>query len=342
MLIECNWQSKTVPCEQLFQKVKTTYGFCCAFNYYGMNDVSNLVASKPKNTSYIVGGAGPALGLRVVLDLDREQYTSAIRPIYGLSVVVQSSIEFPEMSLQSHTIEVSEELTLSVTPKVFQSTESIRGMNINKRKCLFDNEGQLEWSDKYSYKTCISECKARAIFHYCDCWPYYYPRIRPRKICSLLDIPCLRKHKYNYSTLNKIGDDKELSYADNCSCHPQCNEVIYSLHSDRAKASEMVDFVKTNQSVLNVFYDTVGCHKTEKDVYNTWDRALSSVGGIIGLCIGGSIITIVEIIYFFCQSIMCTFQKKEKRNEVHNYNRQIYIHNVKPYFHKEPVTIFRH
>ncbi|KAK4886842.1 hypothetical protein RN001_003113 [Aquatica leii] len=334
MLKECYWKSNEISCNILFRKIKTTQGFCCGFNHYGTFDISDLVAREPVNNSYFSGGTGPALGLKVIMDLEEDQYKSSIKPVYGFNVAVQPPTDFPEMNLLSYSLEASEDLTLSVTPKLFVSAKSIRSVPLKRRQCLFPDEGTLEWTNVYSYKTCTSECKARAIYQYCKCWPYYYPLLKSLRICSLLDVKCLGLHKYNYSTMNDDPeDDDELSTADKCNCYPQCNEIQYTLHSDRAKATPMQDYFNTNYSILNVHYDTVGCHKTEKDVYNTWDRALSSVGGIVGFCIGGSIITVIEIVFFFCQSIFYTLRKKPKVTQINTINQDLYT-NFKPNIQK--------
>lgn len=46
MIKKCYWQSAEVQCSQIFGFVKTSQGYCCAFNYYGTVDtVDNLELS---------------------------------------------------------------------------------------------------------------------------------------------------------------------------------------------------------------------------------------------------------------------------------------------------------
>lgn len=44
----------------------------------------------------------------------------------------------------------------------------------------------------------------------------------------------------------------------------------------------------------------------------TWDMLLASLGGIFGLCLGGSLISVVEIVYFFIKSLYRTFKAPNK------------------------------
>lgn len=41
------------------------------------------------------------------------------------------------------------------------------------------------------------------------------------------------------------------------------------------------------------------CIKYRRDMYMTWDGLFASFGGIFGLCLGGSVISLVELFYFF-------------------------------------------
>lgn len=41
------------------------------------------------------------------------------------------------------------------------------------------------------------------------------------------------------------------------------------------------------------------CIKYRRDMYMTWDGLFASFGGIFGLCLGGSVISLVELFYFY-------------------------------------------
>ncbi|KAK5643711.1 hypothetical protein RI129_007556 [Pyrocoelia pectoralis] len=257
MLKECYWKNKRISCTKYFQRIKTSGGFCCAFNYDGMFDISNLVDRNPVNHSYYIAGSGSDLGLRIVLDAQANKYHSVTKPVYGFN-------------------------------------------------------GNLYWSDRYSYKTCTSQCKAYTILKLCKCLPFYYPLIRKRKICSLMDVPCLEENMYNYSSLNhrrnlEVGEKGQVNDGNGCNCHPQCEKTVYELYPDRVKATTK-KYYNTNYSILNVYYNTNSCQKTESDLYSSWQGAIALVGGIVGLCLGGSIVTVLEIIFFGCQ---CPVNDKE-------------------------------
>ncbi|KAF2880215.1 hypothetical protein ILUMI_25951, partial [Ignelater luminosus] len=71
-------------------------------------------------------------------------------------------------------------------------------------------------------------------------------------------------------------------------------------------------YINQNLSILNVYYSSAGCTKVERDVYYTWDRILASIGGIFSLCLGGSIISIVQCFYFIGK-VISDFEMKTNK-----------------------------
>lgn len=54
-----------------------------------------------------------------------------------------------------------------------------------------------------------------------------------------------------------------------------------------------------NFTTVNVYFRELTCTKYRRDIYMTWDSLFSQFGGIFGLCLGGSLLTIVELLYAF-------------------------------------------
>lgn len=50
---------------------------------------------------------------------------------------------------------------------------------------------------------------------------------------------------------------------------------------------------------LRVYYKDKTCVQYKRTVVFTWDASLAAFGGIFGLCTGGSIISIIEVAYYF-------------------------------------------
>lgn len=52
-------------------------------------------------------------------------------------------------------------------------------------------------------------------------------------------------------------------------------------------------------TTLKVHFKELTCIKYRRDMYMTWDGLLAAFGGIFGLCLGGSVISLVEMAYYF-------------------------------------------
>ncbi|KAF2886591.1 hypothetical protein ILUMI_19582, partial [Ignelater luminosus] len=74
-------------------------------------------------------------GLRLLLDIEKDQYVSTIKPVY-----VQDGAVFPDMHWSTNSLQPSEELKISVTPDVYVGTRNLRNIHPEKRGCLFEDE----------------------------------------------------------------------------------------------------------------------------------------------------------------------------------------------------------
>lgn len=88
------------------------------------------------------------------------------------------------------------------------------------------------------------------------------------------------------------------------------------------------NFSNTNSNnyiTVNTFFRELTCTKYRREIYMTWDTLFSQFGGIFGLCLGGSVLSVVELIYIF------TFKLWEyvriSRNNKNVKTFQIPIHN---------------
>ncbi|XP_049825892.1 sodium channel protein Nach-like [Aethina tumida] len=279
MLLRCKWNDKDTNCSSLFTHIKTTYGFCCSFNYKNVLHGNNATFS-----DVFVSGVGPQFGLKVSLNIDEDQYVSPIKPYHGLEVAIHEPYQFPDMVFASTTLSPGYKIALPMDPTVFSSDEDIRVIGKKNRGCIFYDERQMSWTRKYSFSSCITD--------------------------------------YNLSKSMK-----------KCHCLSQCNQVTYEYRTVHQYYSSPVvgyDDDSINETVLNVYFNDVACTQYKRSIYITWDSLLASIGGIFGLCMGGSIISLIEIVYFFVQLLIYRPLKNKVLNVKPNYNAQIYVAELYP------------
>uniref|UniRef100_A0A336M215 CSON006867 protein n=1 Tax=Culicoides sonorensis TaxID=179676 RepID=A0A336M215_CULSO len=119
------------------------------------------------------------------------------------------------------------------------------------------------------------------------------------------------------------------------SCYPTCDYLRYELQTTHTviRDTSEINIVGANgprvtvdpsrQSVIHVYYGDMFVKEFEQSMISTWYDLLSSLGGIMALITGGSVMTIVEITYlmtgrfgaFYVRKVMKRFMKLKMKRE---------------------------
>lgn len=126
-------------------------------------------------TGTYINGAGEYVGLVFQVDTHPEYYISPTEYYYGAEILIHDSNDFPDMAVVAALVQPGEELRLAVNPEAITSAFEVRHMDVQQRKCWFDNEIDLILAERYSFESCMVECKAAHAIELCHCLPYYFP-----------------------------------------------------------------------------------------------------------------------------------------------------------------------
>lgn len=87
---------------------------------------------------------------------------------------LHSSMEAPDIAVRTFysTIDIFKSLEVSAISTF--STENVRFLNVEQRKCRFPTESTLVTSPVYSYRLCRNECRMKLARKLCGCVPYFY------------------------------------------------------------------------------------------------------------------------------------------------------------------------
>ncbi|XP_058804612.1 pickpocket protein 28-like, partial [Phymastichus coffea] len=332
LLLRCSWEGQRYDCSKIFKPVKTPEGFCCAFNYH-VDDTENSpykIRKKIKNvTSEVkrnltkeepgvhepltVPGAGRDMGISVVIDLEENTYFGSIRPSVGASILVHDPFNYPEVEVLTSFIQPMQEMAVMLSGSIVASEANVKTLDLTRRNCWFNDEVKLSISSVYSYQSCITECRIRYIRRYCNCVPFFYPNYYQARTCSLDDINCLTKNRGSLSNLRTIIDvvnENDTRDSAKCDCLPSCNDTTYTSNSENTIMSNvsfhsplLQGFDVKKVSLASVYFRGITCLKYRKEIWMSWDDLLASFGGIFGLCVGGSFVSLVEILYFFIKKL---------------------------------------
>jgi len=118
---------------------------------------------------------------------------------------------------------------------------------------------------------------------------------------------CLKK---NPSLLNSI-DAKFGSLGANTICDKQCpiecNSVSYSL-------SALSNALNTPYSLVNIYYEDFFYALIKEDPKTSFDTLVGTIGGLLGLFLGASLISFYEIIYLLISVIYISLRSFKNKN----------------------------
>ena len=109
-------------------------------------------------------------------------------------------------------------VTIIIKAQMIESSEDVRNINKQDRKCLFHDEamGKLKMTKFYTQETCLLECKIKEVESICNCVPWSYPSENGTKICDYFGHRC-----FDYQMRFAGGGCME-------DCPTECSEVMYS------------------------------------------------------------------------------------------------------------------
>jgi acid-sensing ion channel, other len=180
-----------------------------------------------------------------------------------------------------------------------------------RRNCYFEDERKLKFFHIYTKFNCIQECLANATLEICKCARFLDVRkceSRVETLEILLSVICAGKENVTichewyeadcplrvHSTMN---EESSKSF-ERCDCLASCNSIDYNtnVHLEKFKAENDSEMVKASMSVYFADDEFVVLRR-----YASFGTVtlLSNVGGLLGLFLGVSVLSVVEVFYFF-------------------------------------------
>ncbi|XP_020647763.3 acid-sensing ion channel 4 isoform X1 [Pogona vitticeps] len=293
MLVECRFQSK--PCgPQDFTPVYTRYGKCYTFN-------------GDRNKPRVTRQSGMGNGLELMLDIQQEEYLPIWRETNetsfeaGIRVQIHSQDEPPYIhqlgfgvSPGFQTFVSCQEQRLTYLPQPWGSCRaSVKGEQV------------LPGYDSYSIAACRLQCEKEAVVRNCQCRMVHMPG--NETICSPnVYIECADH------TLDAAVEDSQ----ERCVCPTPCNMTRYGKEISMVripnkgsarylarKYNRNETYIRENFLVLDIFFEALNYESIEqKKAYNL-AGLLGDIGGQMGLFIGASVLTVLEILDYIYEVI---------------------------------------
>ncbi|XP_068630732.1 sodium channel protein Nach-like [Battus philenor] len=246
----------------------------------------------------VTSESGRGSGLSVILNVQPNDYPpwSSI-PYYGAKILLSDPNDYPETTILYKFVSIGESLDMKVQPMVFQSDDDVRRVSPERRSCWFHDEAVLEYTDRYSHETCITECKMRNFLKYCGCVPYKYPIDATTRICEFEHLKCLN------NVTAYISEEQRACYP---ICYMECRDKRYSITSDltpfvsRLFPTTVIENHNVSElSALQVYYARASCNSYKLMLLMDLNYFIATYGGIFSLSFGASLLTVSELVYLF-------------------------------------------
>lgn len=279
----CKFRDEKINCCHDFKPFYGEYGFCFAFNsrYYGSyrqeirNDHIHLLSETDKKWA-----------LTFVLKRKSRVFVFSSDDTIGLDYKPQ------------FTWDVGYQTELLITMKQTYTTEDCHSLTINQRKCIFPDEKSVNYykDDVYSFSGCMKECRMKKALRLCGCIPPFYSPVAgvptPIKYCKIEHIACLKEKKGNITSLKGCGD-----------CELSCLNTVYDI--EKFTKTMLSEATAENEQKCSVEYLTWPIIRYKREILFGWVDLLVSFGGIAGLFLGFSLLSGVEIVYYFTMRACC-------------------------------------
>nr|XP_023021680.1 uncharacterized protein LOC111510056 [Leptinotarsa decemlineata] len=347
-LKNCSWMSENHDCLKIFRPIVTDEGLCMTFNMLDDRLVYRNVVHLPavnKNLNHAFPHwtvdygysenagintyprrallAGSSNALIVNMEVEKADLDYACTSFQGYQVVLHKAIRFPTVQQHYFRVPLGKSVIVAISASQLLTSEDVKYYSSTKRECYLQGEKDLKFFQNYTQFNCKLECLANHTLHLCGCVAFYMPRERGIPICGNGNKQCMKDVK-NYLDMSGLRHsiDGESTIRNfgvlHCDCLPMCTLVEYNTEiteidfdlykeiesigintdkDERLASSQLVIYFKSNRFIPYM----------RNELYGHLDF-LANIGGLLGLFVGFSIVSLIEIIYFLSVRIICNMK----------------------------------
>ena len=183
MMLLCQVARVEVNCSDIFTRVPTDSGMCCALNVEDSlrsSDYQSLVKEMQgdKKAQKVKSREGRSNGLRLTLDLHSNtvSFGTIDQQFSAFKMFIGEPAQFPMMRDKSIHLQPGREHFVDLSATVV-STNGIRDISPEARGCFFKDEGDLEFYKRYTFANCRMECLIKEAEEKHNCIPWFLPKV---------------------------------------------------------------------------------------------------------------------------------------------------------------------
>ncbi|XP_055840713.1 pickpocket protein 28-like [Episyrphus balteatus] len=334
----CFWKDK-VNCEDLFDPVLTEDGICFSFNLIKSENYQSELNNFDNNDRKIdwdlehgyneealysleafpfhAVGAGITESFVLIPTDEIEDEDNKCRTyLQDFKLIVQTPGEVPQVKKNFINIPFDHDVLLTIKPQIMTTSEGLRHYTPERRQCYYQNERYLRYFTKYTQANCELECLANQTLAKCGCVKFSMPRSLSHPICGSKKVFCADQIANNFSSWKFMAKTKPFGEsACTGNCLPTCFDIKY-----KAEIEQQIP----GDGITKLFRLTLLQIKFEEDVFNGLLRSelysitdfIANCGGLLGLFMGVSILSLVELVYFFTVRLLMNLKERRQIQDV--------------------------
>ncbi|ESN94076.1 hypothetical protein HELRODRAFT_180244 [Helobdella robusta] len=269
----------------------------CNDNYIKLSGAQEL----GEHNLYVIR-PGAFLGLMIMLDVNQSDYFIQPSLTAGYRVWLHEPNEPPRMMKMGFKVGAGQSVNVDVSV-----------IKISRQKPPY---GTCTDEENYNQVDCEWKCFNREVVKVCNCRPIYMKAIGNESVCDYYDERCCA---------DKFFDDfyfQNLNQEFSCHCPPACNEIMYPAFVTGARYSNNIlahlssvskysqKYIKENIVSVNVYLSSMQYTKLVTTAGYSVMSLLSDLGGALGLVLGSTFLTLIEIVEMLHEFIVYNFAKQ--------------------------------
>ncbi|XP_046582512.1 acid-sensing ion channel 1A-like [Haliotis rubra] len=295
---QCDWES--APCGQDdFIYLDTDMGKCFTYN---------------ANGSLLARNSGRAHGLRLLLNVQEEEYIRSHDGYLGTGfmVAVHAPEVIPIMSQMGMAVGPGFQHFVGIGVKEVTAHEGVAGCGDRPLKYITRN---------YSREACKDDCELDFIISICNCNDFTNKSLDIAVCTPQQYQECFLPAKARYLQIDtgcEAGCPEPCSYTRFTTQHsstPLTRNYITAYTKAKGKTEE---YWRRNLVILEMYLSSMTYEHIEKQLgYEILDL-FCDIGGALGLLLGASLLTVLEVFDFLC---ITAFTAVFEKNKIHKTDR---------------------
>ncbi|KAL9702252.1 hypothetical protein quinque_005770 [Culex quinquefasciatus] len=260
-------------------------------------------------------GSGFESGIYLQLQIPTSYEDYHCREAQGFKVLLHSPAEYPVTSKKFLRLTFSHEVTIVIKPEIMLTSKSLHSYTPSRRRCFFSHERKLQFFAIYNQANCELECLTNYTRKLCSCVRFSMPHHGRTKICESYQLECCIQAENEVQLLiANEGIGKESLSEDQCRCLPACNSIEFDTeitqtkydflksyelrYKSRIPADVLKNITSINFAKLAIYFKQAQYMAMKRNELFGWTDFIANCGGVLGLCMGVSLLSLVELLYY--------------------------------------------